>query len=372
MKRSYLLIVVFFISVFVLENCKRDPSLSTKSVNSDPDSLYLGTKYTFPSNIYRFPTFNNPYVDSMTKEGVALGRRLFYDRHLSVDGQKACASCHLLQYALSDSGMVKSTNEFGPTKRNTPALQNLAWNSKFFWDGRASSLAGQAQDAFHNELGMVVTSAISYLQTDTIDVKLFKKAFGRPGTITDVGIYKAIQQFMMSAVSANSKYDLYLQGRASFTASEQNGLRLFSTESADCFHCHNSEGGVTLLMTDNLFRNNGLDSIATITDFKDPGRGGITFNSNDYGKFRDPSLRNIALTGPYMHDGRYTTLMQVINFYSDSTKPSPTLDPLLMTVYHDYGKGLHLVQSDKNDLLNFLYTLTDTSFIHNPNLASPF
>ena len=372
MKKFYFLILIFFASLIVLNSCKRDPAIN-KVVYNDPDSLCVGTKYKLPTaSLYLFPPVTNPYADSMTVEGVALGRRLFYDKHLSADGQKSCASCHHLVAALSDSGFAKSKNEFGLTKRNAPALINLAWSPYFFWDGRSKSLALQAQDAYHNELGMVVTSAISYLQTDTIDVKLFKKAFGRPGTITDVGIYKAIQQFLMTAISSNSKYDLYRQGRATFTSSEQNGLRVFSTETGDCFHCHMSDGGYTLLMTDNLFRNTGLENAATVNDFTDPGRGAITLNQNDYGTFKDPTLRNIALTGPYMHDGRYTTLAQVIDFYSDSTKLSPTVDPLLLTVYHNYGAGLHLAASDKTDLINFLNTLTDTAFINNPALSDPF
>ncbi len=371
MKKSYLLVAFFFAAIFALENCKPDPAI-IKGNNLDPDSLYVGKKYTMPTNLYRFPALNNPFADSMTYEGIALGRRLFYDKNLSKDGTKACASCHHLVAAFSDSGNVKSTNEFGPTKRNAPALQNLAWAPYYFWDGRQKTIAAQAQDAYHNELGLIVTNAITYLQTDSIDVKLFKKAFGRPGTITEANIYKAIQQFEMTAISANSKFDQYLQSKATFTQSELNGYQIFNTETGDCFHCHMSDGGASLLITDNLYRNNGLDSALTVNDFADPGRGGITLNESDYGKFKDPSLRNIALTGPYMHDGRYTTLMQVINFYSDSTHRSPTIDPILLLYNHNYGAGLHLVQSQKNDLLNFLYTLTDTSFINNPNLASPF
>ena len=372
MKRAFLLFVFFCFAILFLQNCKRDPAI-TKVVYSDPDSLYAGTKYSIPvSALYRFPQLTNPYADSMTYEGVALGRRLFYDKHLSQDQSKACASCHNIQAAFSDSGKVLSVNEFGLTKRNTPALQNLAWAPYLFWDGRAPTLASQAQNAFHNELGMVVANAITYIKSDTIDVKLFKKAFGRPGTITEAGIYKAIQQFLMTAISSNSKFDIYLQTHSGFSQSELNGYAIFNSETGDCFHCHMSDGGASLLLTDNLFRNNGLDSAVTSSDFADAGRGAITLNAADSGKFKDPSLRNIALTGPYMHDGRYASLTQVINFYSDSTHRSPTIDPILILYNHNYGAGLHLTSTQKTDLLNFLYTLTDTSFLHNPNLASPF
>jgi len=369
MKRSYLLMAFFFVAILALQNCKPEPKIIKG--NNDPDSLYVGTKYVWPA-LYQFPQGTIPYADSMTNEGVALGRRLFYDKHLSSNGLIACASCHQLSHAFADSGKAFSAAVGGSTFRNSMALINLAWSPYFDFDGRQPSLAAQAQEAFHDNMGFSAPAAIAYLQTDSIDVKLFKRAFGRPGTITETGIYKAIQQFLMTAISHNSKFDLLRRQLVSFTPSEQNGLTIFASETGDCFHCHMSEGGASLLLTDNLFRNNGLDSALDIHDFKDAGRGAITLNPNDYGKFKDPTLRNIALTGPYMHDGRYTTLMQVINFYSDSTKDSPTEDALMTLATHNYGRGLHLASSQKTDLLNFLYTLTDTSFLDNPALSNPF
>jgi cytochrome c peroxidase len=369
-KRSYLLFAFLLIAVLALQNCKPEPKI-TKG-NNDPDSLYVGTKYVWPTTLFQFPVLTNSYADSMTNEGVALGRRLFYDKHLSSTGLISCASCHQLSHAFTDSGKAFSTTVNGPTFRNTMALINLAWSPYFDFDGRQPTLAAQAQEAFHDNMGFSAPTAITYLQTDTVDVKLFKKAFGRPGTITETGIYKALQQFLMTAISSNSKFDQYRQQKVSFTSSELNGLTIFASETGDCFHCHMSEGGQSLLMTDNLFRNNGLDSVLEIHAFKDAGRGAITLNANDYGKFKDPTLRNIALTGPYMHDGRYTTLMQVINFYSDSTHDSPTEDPIMLLYNHNYGRGLQLAPSQKTDLLNFLYTLTDTSFLDNPALSNPF
>ena len=177
---------------------------------------------------------------------------------------------------------------------------------------------------------------------------------------------------MLTAISANSKFDQSLQGGPALTQSEQNGLTLYNNETGDCFHCHASDGNTTLLMTDNLFRNNGLDSTLSIYGFKDPGRGGVTLNASDYGLFKDPTMRNIALTGPYMHDGRYKTLAQVINFYSDSTHLSPTIDPIMLRPNHNNGVGLELAPSQVTDLVNFLNTLTDTSFLDNPALSNPF
>jgi cytochrome c peroxidase len=369
MKKSFLLFVVFAIALLLLENCKRDPKIELHNTNSDPDSLYTGTKYAYPP-LFQFPTIHNAYKDSMTYEGIQLGRRLFYDKHLSLDGQKSCGSCHKALYALSDEGNAKSINEFGTTKRNAPAIQNLAWAPSLFWDGRQPTLAAQAQDAYQHELGLNVAGAISYLKTDSTYTRLFRKAFGRPGDITENKIYLAVQQFMMFAVSSNSRFDSVMRGQGTFTASEYNGFyNIFNTEKGDCFHCHAFGGN--LLMTDNKFHNNGLDSATTINDFTDPGRGGITLNDADYGLFRSPSLRNIAVTGPYMHDGRYKTLEQVINFYIDSLKLSPTVDPIMLKPNHANG-GVHLSDADKQDLLNFLHTLTDPTFLNNPDLQDPF
>ena len=362
MKKIFFAAFMFLVFLLALENCKREAA---------PGNVLQGTKYILQIP-YLFPPVNSPYKDSLTYEGIALGRRLFYDKHLSIDGQKSCASCHHLQYALSDSGNALSINENGFTVRNAPALQNLAWSPYFFWDGRSPTLAAQAQDAFQHELDLNVSNAIAYLQTDTTDVKLFNKAFGKFGAINANNIYLAIQQFLFSAVSANSRFDSVMRGQATFTVWEDSGFNyIFLTEKGDCFHCHAQ--GQSLLMYDaaHPFRNNGLDSAVTIYDFKDPGRGHITGAESDYGLFKIPTLRNVAVTGPYMHDGRFKTLMQVINFYSDSIKHSPTLDPVMKTIYHANG-GSHFTDLQKMELMALLNSFTDTSFLNNPNLKSPF
>jgi cytochrome c peroxidase len=364
--------IAFITGVFLLlaaTGC-RHSTFGNLFWDNEPDSLYTGKKYTV-QRPFKFPAIDNKYADSMTYEGVELGRRLFYDKHLSADGKKSCASCHLLQYALSDSGLAKSVNETGVTKRNTPALQNLLWAKSFFWDGKVSALDAQSKDAAHNELAINADITTSYLKSDSVYERLFKKAFGRPGTITGDKMNKAIQQFMMSIVSCNSKFDRVKKGEEQFTASEQRGLEVFSTDAGGCSRCHNSAGGYTLLLTDGNFKNNGLDSVLTAYQFPDSGRGGVTHKLSDYGKFKVPTLRNVAVTGPYMHDGRYKTLQQVINFYSDSTRFSPTIDPDIVYVFK--GKHTHhLTALQKSDLLNFLYTLTDSSFLHNQALADPF
>ena len=380
MRNKALLFFTAVVMLLLLQNCKRDPLITNHQNPNDPDSLYQGTKYTLTVP-FLFPSIKSTYKDSLTVEGIQLGRRLFYDKHLSVNGDRACASCHKLQFSMADS-VPFSNSEFGLNKRNAPMLQNLAWAPILFWDGRQPTLAAQAQDAFHNELGMVVTNAITYLKADTIYSRLFRKAFGRPGTITEREIYLGIQEFLMTAVSANSRFDSVQRGQVFFTDAENDAfLNIFSAEKGECFHCH--AFGNSLLMANyadgQTFRNNGLQVAATINDFADPGRGGITAVSTDYGLFKNPTLRNIAVSGPYMHDGRYKTLKQVINFYSDSLNLTPNADAFIARRMdttslgqHLLTGGFHFTQQQKDELLILLNDFTDTSFLNNPNLKSPF
>jgi len=381
-KKLPLIFAAFFV-LLALENCKRDPPLVKQVVYSDPDSLYQGTKYTI-TRPFSFPSITNPYADSLTVEGIMLGRRLFYDKHLSLNGQMACASCHILSHAFADT-IPLATNEFGLNKRNAPALINLAWAPTLFWDGRQPTIAAQAQDAFHNELGLVVASGITYLQHDSVYPGLFKKAFGRPGTITEHEIYLGIQEFLMTVISANSRFDSIMRGEPgeSFTAAESDAFyNIFLTATGECFHCH--AFGANYLMADlstldnQEYRNDGLQAAATVSDFVDPGRGGITGVSTDYGLFKNPTLRNVAVSGPYMHDGRFATLDQVINFYSDSLQSSPTVDPMIQlhmdtlngqTLNHG---GLHLTATQKAEMIQLLNDFTDPTFLNNPAYKNPF
>lgn len=366
MKRGLLIFLLCGAIVLGLQNCKHE--IPDPPRWGDEDSLYVGTPHIIEKP-FRFPNITNPYKDSLTEEGIELGRRLFYDKHLSSTGQLSCASCHKQEFAFSDAPLAKSTNVFGPTRRNSPPIQNLLWSGKLFWDGRVSTLADQAKDAGHGELNMNIPNAITYLSADTTYTRLFKKAFGRPGDVTEQKIYDALQQFMLTLISSESKFDSAQRGLAQFTASELRGFQVFQTETGDCFHCHTD--GFSYTMTDNLFRNNGLDSATSIGQFTDGGRGEITGISDDYGRFRDPSMRNIALTGPYMHDGRFATLQQVVDFYSEGNKLSPTIDPIMLKPSHANG-GVHLSSSDKQALIDFLNTLTDYKFITNPKFKDPF
>lgn len=369
--RISLIPLIALLVVLGLQNCKVDPKINIAPVESD--SLYIGTKYTIQKP-FKFPNINNPYKDSLTYEGVELGRRLFYDKHLSSTGQVACANCHKQEYAFSDGGNALSTNVFGITRRNAPALQNLLWLNRYFWDGRVMTLAAQAKDAFHGEQGLNIPDAISYLESDSNYVKLFKKAFGRPGAITEDKIYLAVQQFVMTLISSESHFDKAIRGQEQFTQSELNGLDIFRTELGDCFHCHTQ--GDDYLFTnasavlDNGFTNNGLDSVHSVYEFADKGLGEVTGDTTQFGRFKNPSFRNLSLTGPYMHDGRYQTLEQVLNFYSDSVRRSSSISAIMFFAHSD-GKR-HFTDEQKQDLLALINSLTDYSFISDTSKSNPF
>ncbi|RAJ18051.1 cytochrome-c peroxidase [Olleya aquimaris] len=300
---------------------------------------------------------NNP----LTVEGVALGKRLFFDRILSIDNTKACASCHLPQQAFSDPNQLSVGVSGGLGSRNSMPLFNLAWNfdDKYFWDGHALGLEQQALEPVidPNELGHSDWSSVEQkLNNHPEYPTLFNQAFG-VSTITKELVTKAIAQFERTLISGNSKFDKFLNGEVTLTPQEQNGFDVFMDETrGDCFHCHGNPNNP--LWTDNQFHNNGLDA-----SFTDLGLGEVTGNPNDNGKFRSPSLRNLAYTAPYMHDGRFATLDEVIEQYSTGLKASSTIDPLMKKV--DQG-GVNLSDQDKADLKAFLLTLSDPSFINNP------
>ena len=309
-----------------------------------------------------------PYIPAdnpQTVEGVALGRKLFYDPILSGDGTQACASCHKPANSFTDDERFSIGIDGLEGNRNSMPLYNMAWNTneKFFWDGRARSIELQAIAPVENPIEMHNTwpNAIASLQSDAAYPELFRKAFGTT-IITKELATKAIAQFERTLISANSPFDRYLMGENSLTAQEINGFAIFMDESrGDCFHCHGNENSP--LWTDNIFHNNGLDAIIT-----DRGLGNVTGDPNDDGKFKSPSLRNLAFTAPYMHDGRFETLDEVINHYSEGLVYSPTIDPLMKAISRG---GVHLTEPDKADLKAFLLSLSDPSFINNPDFQDP-
>lgn len=314
------------------------------------------TPYSFTIS-QRLPIPSLPLDNPLLSERVELGRRLFHDPQLSIDNTVSCASCHQEAHALSDP-KPQSTGVNGQTsRRHSMPLFNLAWKDRFFWDGRASSLREQALIPIEDprEMGESLDKVIEKLQSDPDYPKLFADAFGS-GAITAENIGLAIENFLLSLTSYDSKFDRAMKGQTTLNDTEQRGFELFMTEfeprsrqyGADCFHCH---GGA--LFSDHRLHDNGLESI------QDRGRGEVTGNPADDNKFSTPSLRNVALTAPYMHDGRFDTLEAVIEHYSSGLTQRDTLDPNLAK--HPKS-GLQLSEADKAALVAFLKTLTDPKY----------
>ena len=315
---------------------------------SDTDDLRRGT----PLDIdvpFRFPELSSPADNPMTVEGVALGRQLFFDPILSIDSTIACGSCHLPEFAFSDTAQF-SRGVAGVTGRNSMSIANLAWAPSLFWDGRAATLEAQVL--------MPVADAVEMGETwDNVEGKLrrhagypalFEAAFpGQP--ITRDHVARAIAQYERTLLSGESRYDRFLRGEVGFSDAELAGERVFNSERGDCFHCHG-----TVLLSDNRFHNNGLDADPT-----DAGRAGVTGAETDRGRFRTPTLRNIELTPPYMHDGRFATLEEVLDHYDGGLHRNELLDPLLLGT----SEERRLTADERAALIAFLRTLTDPGFI---------
>jgi cytochrome c peroxidase len=367
MEKRSIKIFGYLITVFALSLIFACSSDSTEP--SEPNEEYVAT----PKPLTVPPIFQQllpppivPADNPQTVEGIALGKKLFFDPILSGNGTQACASCHLPQNSFTDPNRLSEGIDGILGTRNAMPIYNMAWNgnSMFFWDGRASSLEDQALQPVTNPIEMHNTwgNAVASLQDDAEYPDLFRKAFGTK-TISKEMTVKAIAQFERTLISANSPFDQYLLGdENALTPQEINGFTIFMDETrGDCFHCHGNENSP--LWTDNIFHNNGLDEIIT-----DKGLGGVTGDPNDDGKFKTPSLRNLAYTAPYMHDGRFATLDEVIDHYSEGLVYSPTIDPLMKAIARG---GVHLTEEDKADLKAFLLSLSDSSFINNPDFQDP-
>jgi cytochrome c peroxidase len=347
MKTQYL----FFLSFFLLINCA-----------SKDEEIYIPVPYNLEIPILFAERLIAPIIPAnnpLTEEGVALGKKLFFDSILSGDGSQSCASCHNPKKAFTDQQQFSDgiQGKFG--KRNAMPLFNLAWNfdERFAWDGKEFGLEEQALEPVSNPIEMHANwkKVADRLQQNKAYPNLFFKAFGT-SKIDSILVTKAIAQFERTLISGNSKFDQFLREETTLTSEEQNGFDVFMDEAkGDCFHCHGSDNNP--LWTDNKFHNNGLDAT-----FQDIGLAEVTGNPNDNGKFKSPSIRNLAFTAPYMHDGRFTTLEEVIAHYSEGLKKSATIDPLMKNVNKG---GVQLSTRDKTDLKAFLITLSDNDFNSN-------
>jgi len=371
----------------------RSPKLAA-SVATAINSIEMASDATpYRLEISRFfPRPALPLDNPLTEEGVALGRLLFLDPRLSVNNSQSCASCHDSALAFTDGRAVSIGAEGQAGTRGAMPLFNLAWKSSFFWDGRAASLREQILQPIQNPMEMheTLTNVVAKIRSARVDARhqqravewarrqtpspltlgtsksapakaayygsLFERAFGSPEVTAD-RIARVLEQFLLTQVSHNARFDRVIGKKATFTEQEQRGFVLFHTEydprhgqfGADCFHCH---GGP--LFQSQTFANNGLDAEPC-----DPGRFSVTARPGDQGKFAVPSLRNVAVTAPYMHDGRFATLEEVIEHYSTGLERSSTLDPNLAK--HPNG-GVPLSSADKQALVSFLKTLTDERF----------
>jgi cytochrome c peroxidase len=354
MKKS-LYVLLFFSATALIISCSKDLKVTTKP-KLTPYSLVI------PGDLKK-SNFIVPADNPLTVEGVTLGRHLFYDPILSDDGTQSCSSCHHQENAFSDPKQFSVGIDGSTGNRNAMSLVNLGFQREFFWDGRTKTLEEQALMPIEDvrEMKSTVAKAITKLKASAKYQDLFAKAYPNEG-ITPNTLAKAIASFERIIVSGESKYDKYVQGKATFTDEEELGFLFFSdtepSTGGDCLHCH----VIGSTFSDFFVRNNGLD-----VNFTDSGKYYATGNLNDIGKFKTPSLRNIALTAPYMHDGRFATLAQVMSHYNTGFKlNSPNLDPTMS----EQVPG-RLSTSKRNAIIAFLHTLTDSTLITNPDLSKP-
>ena len=347
MKRKWLTIFVLFISAVTISylagSCKKHEILHTTT------SLQQVIPAGFPPPAYKFEDI------PLTEEGFQLGRRLFYDGRLSRDSAFPCASCHqqIAVFGTYEHDRSHGYN-FSHTLRNAPPLFNLAWQKELHWDGRFKSLYAEASQPIltHNEMAENFFTIIFRLGSDTQYRRMFKDAFGN-SVITEDKILKVLAQFTGYITSSGSKYDLYKRGDATYTASELSGYQLYQSK---CATCHPEP-----MFTDYSYRNIGLPVDPLLNDY---GRIRVTGKGEDSLKFKVPSLRNVNLTANYMHDGRFNTLLQVLNHYASGIQSSSTLDPLLIN-------KIPLTITEKNDLISFLKTLSDSAILQNPRFSKP-
>ena len=306
-----------------------------------PDTLIYPPH--FPSPV--IPDDNKPY-----KELIQLGRMLYYDTILSGDG-RACSKCHIQANGFSSLSLYNNAMPVLPH-------ENLAWYSNFMWDG---SQSGTLEDVMLFEVQSFFNADLNKINQSSKYKPLFKK-YWNVDNITYKEIAYSLAQYLRTVVSRSSKYDLVMRGAASFTPDEYSGYTIFNTEKGDCFHCH-----INPIMSDNLFHNTGEDSLYA-TD-ADKGRYNVTGNTNDLGKFRTANLRNVGFRNYYMHDGRFTTLSQVIDFYDHGMHKVNNLDPIMALPYK--ASGLHLTGQEKSQLIAFLNTLNDSVFVADTSLSNP-
>ncbi len=303
-----------------------------------------------------------PQKHTFNTSVVELGRNLFYDKRLSLNKQVSCASCHKQQLAFTDGAAtsVEGVNNVA-LERNAPTLVNAGWYASYFWDGGSQSLEMQALGPLSHpdEMGNKIADVLAFLRTDDYYSNAFKKAF-KTDKIKTKHLMLAIGQFERAIVSKSSRYDKFVAGEVEFSSNELKGKYLFEE---NCKSCHTPG-----LFTDNRFHNNGLDShFVYVGEGHAMGRFRVTADSTLIGVYKTPTLRNVTITAPYMHDGRFQSLEEVIDHYSKGIKQSATVDSLFVN-----STGFSFSKEEKSNMLAFLSTLTDSSILNNPKLSNPF
>lgn len=325
-------------------------TMSAAFVVKYKNTIQLSYPTSWPKPVYDFE--ENP----LTEEGFLLGRKLFYDPILSLDSTISCASCHLQFTAFTHVDHAVSHGIEGKIgTRNSPVLINLAWNSSFHWDGGVNNLSLQSINPIEHplEMGFSLKGALVRLQSNPEYLEAFRILYG-DSIISTKKLLNTLSQYTVSLVSANSKYDQVKNGTAEFTVQEQKGYDLFKQ---NCVACHQEP-----LFTIQTFESNGL---SLNTNYKDFGRYGITYNPKDSLKFKVPTLRNVQFSQPYMHDGRFKKLSEVLDHYA--TK----IDVKSTTLSQALKRKLKLSSNDQKDIIAFLYTLTDKEFLYNQRFRYP-
>ncbi len=343
-----LFIVSLLVGMAALLSCEKDIDAVTDSIldsKDGPRPYHL----TVPEG---FPDYFLADENRLTHEGVELGRALFFDPLLSRNQNVSCASCHTQADAFSDPRKFSIGTNGELTGFHSMPIFNIAWMNEFFWDGRAKSREDQALQPVINPLEMDMSwpEVVDRLMDHPEYPALFEGAFGTDQIDSSL-VVRAMVQYEMTLVSADTKFDRAWRNEIPLTEEEQAGRLIFESEVGDCWHCH---GGI--LATDNSFHNNGLDS----QDNLQPGLYSSTGNDEDFGKFKTPTLRNLAFTAPYMHDGRFETLEEVIDFYSSGVQNYQGVDPLMKKAPQG---GSQLTDEQKKQLIAYLMTMTDSSFV---------
>ncbi|MBL3656014.1 cytochrome-c peroxidase [Fulvivirga sediminis] len=343
MNRVFILLTI---SILFIVACGNDDDQSTNYWQVDVPEY-------FPEMVYTIE--NNP----VTKEGFELGRMLFYETRLSSDNTVSCANCHQPYLAFADPVHVFSVgvnNQKGT--RNAPPIFNLAFQSHFFWDGGVNHVDFIPINPIMNKLEMneSISNVVKKVNELPEYQDKFKQVFGKD-SVNGEEFLHAFSQFLVMLVSDNAYYDQWMQGKYELNEAELRGMKLYESKCADCHG--------TALFTDGSFRNNGLDAEFS----KDLGRAIITEYAGDEGKFKVPTLRNLAYTAPYMHDGRFETLEEVLDHYDHRVVQSATLDPLLVQANGELG--IPMTDQEKSDIIAFLHTLTDRDFVSDSRFFDP-